>query len=183
MNVKLVSIYRSKLTDLGRSAVEHISFADPVNIRKTLDAIIGYKLNPGGGIEAMLRDYAKICSIRHSLVHSAGQLSVRNAVSASIATQKEPLRVNIGFTQFQEMGSVCTGLVIAINVELFACMCRRWALEWRKFDSWQDSERLEAFERIWDCFYSREDAAKGRIDASISMEDCLKQVEAQFGLN
>lgn len=175
-SIKLGSVVWHGAIDVERGAFDHISFADVDNVVSSSKKFIGYQIQKSG----ILKEFEKICELRHSVVHSGAVIAGKNAIRLQIPATSGALRVGIGFAELQEAGDVCTTLVASVNTELFNEMARRWAVEWPKLPSWDSTQRHARFRALWEIFYSTRDAMNGSIPMRLSLMKCKNRVAAEF---
>lgn len=123
-----------------------------------------------------LENYDQICQFRHGVVHNAGYLPGKNAISLGVRRSSSPLRINVGFSQVQEVIGVSTVLVDSLNREIFSTLCRRWATEWTQRPDWdpENSERL--FRIIWNDFHCKTDAVLRTGRSQLKVRKCMQDV-------
>jgi len=162
--------------DMERGAFEHISFANSDTIIKSANNFLGFQIKATGALD----EFAKVCELRHGIVHAGAVVSGKNAVRLHIASSGRTLHINIDFAQLQECGDVCNTLVASVNTELFVELARRWAQSWPKLASWDPTRKHQLFKRIWQAFYSSIDNANHSIPDNLSMLKCKNRVAATF---
>jgi hypothetical protein len=155
-----------------RAAFEHISFADSKTIVSNCKKFISYDLKAS----TMLKEFDKVCELRHGIVHANSLLPGKNAITLQITSRaSQTLRIKIDFPQIQECAAICNTLVTAINGELFNEISNRWSSRWIFSD---DSTKNESFEKLWKTFYSEIDKARGSIPNDVGMVGCRDAILA-----
>lgn len=71
-------------------------------------------------------------------------------------------------------------LVASFNIELFKEMAKRWAIDWRRKISVDESNEKELFKQIWDLFLSNIDANESNVAVKLTMEECIESIKTQF---
>lgn len=175
-SIKLGSVVWHGGGDVGRGAFDHISFANVSNVVSSSKKFTGYQVQESG----VLSEFEKICELRHSVVHSGAVMAGKNAVRLHVPSAAGALRVRIGFAELQEAGDICTTLALSVNTEFFVEMARRWAVEWPKLPSWDETKRHTLFKSIWNSFYSRIDAANNAIHTQTTLVKCKNRVTAEL---
>jgi hypothetical protein len=167
--------------DYTRSAFEHASFADQKAIRTTSRDFIGIEL-PDSEFRDVLKEFEKICELRHGIVHANGFLPGRNAVKLQVPPSGKPLRIVVDFQFLQQAADVAIALVGTYNRFLFLALCRRWSVDWRRRPDWTPSEGDRLFEKIWSICHSRIAKSRRRKKRDITMKKCRDAVMAQYNL-
>jgi hypothetical protein len=166
--------------DAERGAFEHLSFSDAEPIRKACRDFLGYEIKKSNQIESALKEYAKVCHLRHGIVHSSCFLPGRNAIFLNMPPNTNPQSISFGFGEVQESAAICNGLVVSLNTELFFELCRRWAVEWPRLPNWSPQNKISSFSQIWDTFFSEIDYKAGNISCTLSKIKCKNEVIKEF---
>jgi hypothetical protein len=166
----------------NRSAFEFYAFSSADSIRKAVQNFTCYQVRTGGTFALMLREYDKLCELRHAVVHSGHLVAGKNAIKLGLRRSKKPLKVTLGYPELQAAGSVCTALVQAANSELFEALVERWATEWRGLPSWNPAEESQLIKRIRTAFGSKRDKKNKTIGQYLSDGQFLANVRAEFNI-
>jgi hypothetical protein len=165
-----------------RGAFERLSFASAENIQNTSKNFLAYSFTSRGATDASLKEFDRVCELRHGIVHSGGVLAGKNALKLQVMAP--PLsRCSVGFAELQEGAAVCTTLVVAANAELFGAMCKRWAIEWRQHRSWDPTKKRQRFRAIWTAFRSEYDLEGGLVTNPIGPVRCRNLVQKEFRID
>lgn len=181
-SINLGSVVWHGFGQVERGAFEHLSFADQEIIKKTCNKFIDFAINDNSPIDIILREFDKVCELRHGIVHSSSVLPGKNAVKLQIPGDRGPISIKIEFQQLQECALICNSLVATFNCFLFKEMCRRWAIVWPKENTWVDSKKKEKFIFIWKTFFSKIDNDRHNIPFSISRTKCRNLIMKQFNI-
>jgi hypothetical protein len=154
---------------LEKGAFENISFSNVDAIKKNLANLIGYSIDSTNQINGPLEEFGKLCELRHAIVHSASLLAGKNAIKLGLPTSKYPVKVQFGYPEIQESAAVCNALVCSINLELFIHLSLRWLYEWPSTPAYSNKNTHSLFKKVWDVFYSSEDAKRNLISSPFSM--------------
>ncbi|MBB5047567.1 hypothetical protein HNR60_002324 [Rhodopseudomonas rhenobacensis] len=165
----------------SRSAFDNSSFSSAKELKSAAQEYIGFKLAESS-FGALLQEFDKVCQIRHGIVHGDGVLPGKNAVQLDVPPQQTPVMIVVRFDQLQEVASVVTTLVVTFNRELFALMCQRWAIEWRKRDDWRPDLEGILFSRIWKVFLSEEERKVRKGKSKLTKQACMAATRNQFGI-
>ena len=114
---------------LGFALSEGVSFSEGATIRKQLDARIGVRVETGSSLENSINEFELLCQVRHSLIHSRGNLNSRNASQLlPLSTQGHHV-IQTDIDSLQSAASVATNLVRDVQLELFRSTIWRWVLK------------------------------------------------------
>jgi hypothetical protein len=166
----------------NRSAFEFMAFSNAENIQKAIKNFACIQIKSGGTFDVMLKEYDKLCELRHAVVHSGHIVAGKNAIKLGLAKTKKPLRVSLNYASLQASGSVCTGLVQAANNELFEAIISRWATAWRKQSAWDPKKENALFRKIRNGFLSQRDYDNKSISQSYTESSLRAAVKTAFNL-
>lgn len=164
---------------IARGVFEHISFSDSKKIVEITKKYIGAELP---SLAPILKEFAKVCELRHGIVHSGRYMAGKNAILLDIPSSSDLIKVSIGYGQLQSIAAVCTALVIAYNNKIFEILCKRWAIEWRQSPLWNPSLEDEQIEKIWNIFFSKVDKNDGTITERGSWKTCRNLIKKEFNI-
>lgn len=167
-------------TGFSRSVFENSSLASREELVKAFKDV-GLTLDDAN-FKSILEDFDSVCHLRHGIVHGDGFLPGRNAVHLDIPRYENPVRIVVGYAQLQEVASVVTTLVVSINRQLFADMCTRWAVNWRKRSDWAPDQEDRLFRKVWATFHSADEREKRAGKSKITCVKCIADVRSQYNL-
>jgi hypothetical protein len=170
--VKLGSVIWHGGVSAERGAFEHISFSGGDVIQSTAKKVLKYDLKAS----VPLREFDKVCELRHGIVHASGMMAGINAVKLQVRRRQHPVRIQLGYSQVQECALICTALVTTLNSELFVEFCRRWAVDWRRLPAWDPLSANKLFRELWFTFISTIDSARGSIPTPMGMVKCRNRI-------
>jgi hypothetical protein len=170
--------HRGKVPERG--AFEHLSFTSAENVRTTAKKFAAHELQKNGALEAALVEFEKICELRHGVVHSGGVVAGKNALRLQLRRAVPESTIAVGFAELQECADVCSTVVASANAELFASLMRRWALDWRRHQSWDATKANARFRELWRVFHSTFDAKNKQIPVVVSARKCQDLVRSEF---
>lgn len=179
--VQLGSLLWAKDQLQNRSAFEFMAFSSADNISKALSKFACHNVRQGGAFDGMLKEYDKLCELRHAVVHSGSYVAGKNAIKLALRHSLQPLKVSLNYRNLQSAGSVCTALVQAANIELFEAMISRWAQDWRRLSSWDAEQEEKLFKNIRAGFFSKRDQSNRAIPI-ISSARLLEQIRDEYNL-
>jgi len=154
---------------LEKGAFENISFADIENIKKNLKQLLGFSIDSSSQVSAPLGEFAKLCELRHAIVHSGSLLAGKNAIKLSLPSSRYPAKIKFGYPEIQEAAEVCTALVCTINIELFKHISQRWLKEWPHTAAYANEDFHKLFKKVWAIFYSDLDSTRNLISSPLTM--------------
>lgn len=152
-NINLGSVVWHGTSNFERSAFENTSFAGVDGITTACKNFIKFELKNNSLISGILEDFGHICEMRHGIVHSNSILSGKNAIKLGVPRKLGSVKLKVSYKEFQECASICTVLVASFNIELFKEMAKRWAIDWRRKISVDESNEKELLSRFGTCFY------------------------------
>ncbi len=168
-SINLASIWFG-YNNLEKGALENISFSDSKNISKNLKTIFNLDVeNANNQINAPLEQFSKLCELRHAIVHSAGELSGKNAIKLQLPNSRSSVQVILNYSELQESAAICSSLVCASNLELFKLMTERWLHRWPSTPAYSGKNLNKIFGELWKTFFSENDKSKGLISNNMTM--------------
>lgn len=141
--------------------MEDMTFITLDQVKDLLVKVIGVEV---AGISDVIKEYDRICQLRHCIVHRFGRLGSKNAAKLGFGTHRRLLehKIKIRGTQLEDLAFNLLNFVKAINNHIYAGVMKRSAkqsLEW-KWDA--DADRT-FFERLYSVF--RQTTSPGASDA------------------
>lgn len=179
--VNMGSVIWHPNSEIARGAFEHTSLAASDNIFKTSEKYLGIKFK-SLGLDAIFKEFDKICELRHGIVHSNRILAGKNGIKLQLAASEKLTRIEVGFAKLQEILAVCQAMIISTNSKLFGVMCERWAKSWRLNPSWVVSKEGEKFKQIWMLFHSNIDSNNNLITGNYTWIKCKNEVKKEFNI-
>lgn len=112
---------------LPEAILERVSFTSLSNIAEALKDLLAVKGALPPELEVALKDYTRVCQLRHCAVHRFGKLGVSNAISLGLTEHKSLLEkpLKFDYAALQNTIAISTGLVKTINNFLFNEMISR----------------------------------------------------------
>lgn len=106
---------------LPEAILERISFISQHSIVDTIKDILGLKGAIPPAVESAIKDYVRVCHLRHCTVHRFGRLGASNAMALGIEQHKELLEkpLTLDYTALQSAILICTTMVKSLNNHLF----------------------------------------------------------------
>lgn len=130
--------------------MEEMTFITLESVRDLLLKVIGVGTD---NISDVIKEYDRICQLRHCIVHRFGRLGSKNAVKLGFGTHRSLLerKIKIRSTQLEDLAFNLLNFVKAINNHIYAGVMKRSAeqsLEWQ----WDADADRAAFERLYSVF-------------------------------
>lgn len=163
------------------SAFDNTSFSSSKELKSGSLGYVKFQLEDAI-FKSLLIEYDRVCNIRHSIIHADGIVPGRNAVLLGIPPIDGQVEIVIKYDEIQEAASVVSTLVATYNRELFAVLCERWAIGWRKRPEWKTEDEDKLFIAIWGSFFSRIDHSIRPGRSKITRSACMAAVKAEFGI-
>lgn len=165
----------------SRSAFEHASFTSKDALVKSCKDFLGVQLDDRV-FKYLLDQYEIVCHLRHGIVHGDGLLPGTNAVQLDIKKYRSPVCIIVRYEQIQDVAAVVNTLVMTFNRNLFAEMCKRWAIDWRQRADWEPARERKAFNAIWSIFHCREENKRRKGRTSITSRNCMELIRKNFNI-
>lgn len=118
------SLYYSK-TEIGYAIFEHISFSDIDTIMKWTRKLCEVEIPITSSLADALREFGKVCALRHAAIHSNGRLGANNIAEIGVISQ-QPVAVALGLDSFQSISEICLNTVRAYNRFIWDKTITRW---------------------------------------------------------
>ncbi|RKE82339.1 hypothetical protein [Chryseobacterium sp. AG363] len=116
---------------LPEAILEDVSFAGKNNVKDSLKNFLGIKGHLPNSLSEALNEFAKVCEIRHCLVHRFGKLGTKNAIKLGLSDHspciEKPLRLT--YALLQEIQLTCNVVVKEINNYIFNSLLQRLILD------------------------------------------------------
>ena len=153
-------LYHSKET-VAESLLEGISFSSEQAIKSALNKFLD---NPSirDDIKTMLKEFEKICQMRHCCVHRFGKLGTQNGISLGLATHSKALEKPLVLSK-DDLGNIASWLMSfakAINNFMFGILLERstseknpYRIDWH----WNYTKDRAKFLRIYNLFVTAKD--------------------------
>ena len=180
--VQLGSLLWAENSLQNRSAFEFMAFSSSENIRKAVANFACYQVRKGGDFDMALKEYDKLCELRHAVVHSGHIVAGKNAIKLGLARTNKTMKVRLRYADLQSAGSVCTALVQAANTELFEALISRWAQDWRVLPSWQPAREIPTLRKLRDGFLSKRDQTNKTIPSNHTLSSLMAELKTAFNI-
>ena len=143
-------------SNMGLAIFEHLSLADPKEIQKLTDKLVGFKVDQESSAKAAFLEFDKLCQIRHAAVHSRGDLSLKNLQDLGMGiTAGRLLAIHFELSSLHAAASICQNVVRAYNRLAYRKTIEAWIGQHLLTGVWaQDRPR---FTPLFELFHSRND--------------------------
>jgi hypothetical protein len=125
---------------IGFSLADSISFSNSSTISEKIKLLSGLKSKDSEPLTVALEEFARICNIRHSIVHACGLVSHHHIEGAGINATDHPTYVSFDFNDIQVVSAVCHNLVRILNEELFQKSLKDWINEQELSGAWTNDK-------------------------------------------
>lgn len=142
--------------ELGLALLEHVSLATAGEVRKQTQKLLGIDTKQESSTDAALKEYEKLCQLRHAAVHAHGELGHQNLQELGFLSSPGRLALRIELPGFHSAADVCNNVVRAYNRLLYRRTVERWIGEKALHGTW--GEDAVIFTAAHALFYSRTDA-------------------------
>jgi len=141
---------------LPEALVEDYSFASEKGIKESFKIFLGIKGYHPDSVNEVLNQFAKVCQLRHCIVHRFGRLGSKNAIVFGLADHKDYLEkpLNISFDDLQDIILICHNTVKEINNYLFKKILVRTVEEKTIHWTWDRRKDEEQFKKYFNIFVS-----------------------------
>jgi hypothetical protein len=131
MEISFAAARYHKKELLAEALTEGMSFAGEQNVADMLRKRIGIKGNFPVEIEKILKEFKKVCEIRHCCVHRFGRLGSKNAVSLGMVQHQEILEKPFSPTldDLQTIADLLRTFVKSLNNFIFRSLVERIGME------------------------------------------------------
>lgn len=155
MPMTLGSVDYYGVEQLALGLLESITFSSPSMIITNTERLIGVKPK-GTSMEKAIKDFERICQLRHAAVHSDGHLNSKNLRDFDLPGMTSAQALKIDYDGFQTIVAICENAVRAYNRSLFATMCDRWRDKKVLTNVWRKDKKK--YTELFGLFYSGIDA-------------------------
>ena len=174
---------------LPDALLEGTSFASRENIKDALRDYLRLQTARMPGVDEALKEFQRVCEVRHCCVHRFGRLGSNNAISLGLTEHGALLeaRVEPDIDQLQDMLLSMRVLVRVLNSSIFTSIIERtgqstikddkfpytWAQNW----TWRWPSDRRRFMRYYDLFASTKDVmtSPSANDVYSSLRNSLKK--------
>lgn len=138
-----------------RALFESSSLADSGEIIGKTRKLTGIDLSHSSSARAALKEFDKVCHLRHAAVHARGTFGRGNAVALGLDLEAGRQSLSVSFAGLQQAGATCHSAVRAYNRFVYRRIVERWIAEGLLTGRWQTDREL--FRPLFELFHSRRD--------------------------
>jgi hypothetical protein len=151
-------VFSGSISDAVRGMLDGESFSSKDNIKTWSKKIAGIELKNEISLEVALKEFERICHIRHAAVHAGGYVSTRNAAALGVAPGSW---ISFGSpAAIHEIIGVVAASIRAYNQVLFESVLAGWLDRGLLQGNW--SIDAEKFTALWRAFRSEGDIASSQ---------------------
>lgn len=141
--------------DLGLGLLENISIAGSGEVKKQTLRIIGIDIPSNSSLDEAIREFERLCELRHAATHARGHLGHQNLRDLGIDSHRKRLALTVGVEGLHVAASVCQNVVRAYNRFIYRKVIERWIGERLLSGRWpRDRAR---FSKVYFLFRSTRD--------------------------
>lgn len=118
------SLYYPK-EGVGYALMEHVGFSDADTIKKQTKRLCELEIPESSSLAEALREFDKVCHLRHAIIHSNGRLSAQNASKIGLSNGMTSA-IALTLASFQDIAEICLNTVRAYNRFLWDKTIDRW---------------------------------------------------------
>jgi hypothetical protein len=148
-----VDYYGVDLVEWG--LFDESSVASAAEIRSRTKKLLGIELPKNESIDSALREFDKLCHLRHAAVHARGTLGRGNATALEVDPKDGRMALQLRLSTLHQAGAACHSAVRAYNRFVYRRTVERWIEAGRFTGSW--AEDRVRYQPLFDLFHSRRD--------------------------
>lgn len=159
LETRMEFVFSKSVPDAVRGMLELESFSSRENLLSWTKKFTGSNLEKELSLDVALREFERVCHIRHAAMHAGGYVSSRNAAVLSV-----PPGSWISFsspTAIHEIIAVVAATLRAYNQSLFEKILEGWLREGLLVGDW-GSDKVR-FEPLWRAFRSVGDISSSHL--------------------
>jgi len=118
---------------MPEAILEDVSFAGKVNIQESLKKFLNLKGNLPDSLVVALDEFAKVCELRHCLVHRFGKLGTKNAIKLGLTDHSLSIEkpLSLDYIALQNLQMTCNTVVKELNNYIFNSLLKRLIMDER----------------------------------------------------
>ena len=138
------------------SLFDATSLAGDDEIRKKTQKLLALPVPSQGSLDGALKEFGKVCELRHAAIHARGRLGRGNARALGLGPQNENSVLTLTYSGIQTAGAICHSMVRSYNRFLFRETIQRWIAHSRFTGDWGSDGAT--FSELFNMFHSKTDA-------------------------
>lgn len=150
----LGAVYYYPSDAIGYALIEGSSMSGSKEVKAQTRNVCGIDLNSNASVDQALRDFDKVCHLRHAAVHSYGELGARNVREMGMSLTDRH-RLHLTPLTYQSITAVCHNAVRAYNRAVYTKTIDRWLGRDVLTGEWHRDK--EFFAPVYRLFYSQID--------------------------
>lgn len=143
-----------KKSALGYALLDGVSLSGEGEVKRQTANITGIEVKPNSSVHEALRDFEKVCQLRHVIVHAKGEAGSKNVSDLRVTVAKQS-HLKINALSFQPLVVVTHNAVRAYNAFMFESILRSWLGSKHLSGAWRSDRRM--FLPLFNLFYSKTD--------------------------
>lgn len=169
MDIPYAAAVHHKNDLLPEALFEGTSLANPKNIKDAIRDHIGIKGEPPSDVQKVLKEFGKICELRHCCTHRFGKLGSKNAVRLGLNDHSELLEkpLHLNPQNLEDISFILRSLVNTFNSYIYENLLTRMAKNkdekgqpmYSSSWSWNYTKDKKRFSNYYQLFSSTKDIA------------------------
>lgn len=135
------SYYQNAKLSETMSAIEHESLAEGSRVRNEIKRFTGLDVKGGSSLDAALKQFDQLCTVRHAISHSRGLLGLNNAAELALPTVEARMLI-ISLPTALEFVKIAHNTVRAVNSFLFEELLFRWISSGSLTGRWRSDKKV-----------------------------------------
>lgn len=152
--ILLGSIGYYKRADIGYALLDGVSLSGEGDVKRQTLNITGFDIKQTSSVHKALKDFERVCQLRHVIVHAKGEIGAKNVADLQVTVQQQS-RLRISSLAFQPLVVATHNAVRAYNAYLFECVLTSWLGNKHLSGKWRSDRKH--FERLHKLFHSTTD--------------------------
>lgn len=144
---------------LPHALLEGVSLSGSNEVSKQTNALLGFAVDQNSSVGVALTGFAKVCQLRHAVVHARGLLTAQNLFELGVDAMSARC-VSVNAISFQSLVSLCHSAVRAYNRFIYEKTVDRWIAEPKLTGIWRQDKRI--FAPLYGLLYSTVDSVGPR---------------------
>jgi hypothetical protein len=143
---------------LGYALLDGVSLSGEGDVKRQTANITGIEVKANSSVHEALRDFERVCQLRHVIVHAKGEAGAKNVSDLRVSVVGQS-HLKISALSFQPLVVVTHNAVRAYNAFMFESVLRSWLGSKHLSGVWRSDRKM--FLPLFKLFYSETDGGVG----------------------
>jgi hypothetical protein len=162
LETKMEHVFTGSISDAVRGMLDRESFSSIDTIKDWTRKVVGTDLSKNLSLGVALKEFERVCHVRHCAMHAGGYVSGRNAGSLGVPTGSW---ISFGSpVAIHEIISVVAATIRSFNQNLFEVLLGNWIDQEELLGSW-NCDRPK-FSNLWKAFRSETDIVSSKFSGA-----------------